>query len=108
MLLRLAPRKSCGSIIHWCALPLLLGLILSGISIYWSSPIFQHATDPTTGNFDDAADIGIWLCAHVPWMHNYGSPPDWVYNHFSLGQACSRRLFGCIGSVPTSSWPMVW
>ena len=70
---------------HWCALPLLLGLILSGISIYWSSPIFQHATDPTTGNFDDAADIGIWLCAHVPWMHNCGSPPDWVYNHFSLG-----------------------
>jgi cytochrome b subunit of formate dehydrogenase len=33
---------------HWCALPLLLGLILSGISIYWSSPIFQHVTDPTT------------------------------------------------------------
>jgi hypothetical protein len=25
---------------HWLNVPLLLGLILSGISIYWSSPIF--------------------------------------------------------------------
>ena len=70
---------------HWMNVPILLGLILSGISIYWSSPIYQHNPDPLTGNFDVAADIGIWICAHVPGLHHYSSPPDWVYNHFSLG-----------------------
>jgi thiosulfate reductase cytochrome b subunit len=70
---------------HWLNVPILLGLILSGISIYWSSPIYQHKPDPNTGNFDVAADIGIWICAHVPGLHRYSSPPDWVYNHLSLG-----------------------
>ena len=70
---------------HWLNIPLLLGLILSGISIYWSSPVYQHKPDPVTGNFDVAADIGIWICAHIPGQHHYASPPDWVYNHISLG-----------------------
>src|ERR1700739_2112094 len=65
--------------------PLLLGLILSGISIYWASPIFQHPPNPTTGNFDYFADAGIWICAHIPWLHHYADPADWVYNHSSLG-----------------------
>ena len=51
---------------HWLNVPILLGLILSGISIYWASPIYQHKPDPNTGNVDVAADIGIWICAHVP------------------------------------------
>jgi thiosulfate reductase cytochrome b subunit len=70
---------------HWLNVPLLLGLVLSGISIYWASPIYQLKPDPVTGNFDVAADIGIWICAHVPGQHHYASPPDWVYNHMSLG-----------------------
>ncbi len=70
---------------HWLNVPILLGLILSGISIYWASPIYQHKPDPITGNFDLAADIGIWICDHVPGLHRYSSPPDWVYNHISLG-----------------------
>jgi thiosulfate reductase cytochrome b subunit len=70
---------------HWLNVPLLLGLVLSGISIYWSSPIYQHKPDPVTGNFDTAADIGIWVCAHVPGQQHYASPPDWLYNHMSLG-----------------------
>jgi thiosulfate reductase cytochrome b subunit len=70
---------------HWLNVPLLLGLVLSGISIYWSSPIYQHKPDPVTGNFDVTADIGIWICAHVPGQRHYASPPDWVYNHMSLG-----------------------
>jgi thiosulfate reductase cytochrome b subunit len=70
---------------HWLNVPLLFGLILSGISIYWSSPIYQHRPDPVTGNFDVAADIGIWICAHVPGQRHYASPPDWLYNHMSLG-----------------------
>jgi hypothetical protein len=28
---------------HWLNVPLLLGLVLSGISIYWASPIYQHS-----------------------------------------------------------------
>lgn len=70
---------------HWLNVPLLLGLILSGISIYWASPIYQHKPDPNTGNFDVAADVGIWICAHAPGQHHYASPPDWIYNHMSLG-----------------------
>lgn len=38
-----------------------------------------------TGNFDPLADIGVWICAHVPGLHQYSNPPDWVYNHLSLG-----------------------
>ena len=70
---------------HWLNIPLILGLILSGTSIYWASPIYQHKPDPVSGNFDVAADIGIWICAHVPGQHYYASPPDWIYNHMSLG-----------------------
>ena len=80
---------------HWLNVPILLGLILSGISIYWASPIYQHKPDPITGNFDLAADIGIWICAHVPGLHRYSSPADWVYDHMSLGPgmlAVSLRL----------------
>jgi thiosulfate reductase cytochrome b subunit len=70
---------------HWLNVPLLLGLIVSGISIYWSSPIYQHKPDPVTGNFDVAADTGIWICAHIPGQRHYASPSDWLYNHMSLG-----------------------
>ena len=54
---------------HWLNVPILLGLILSGVSIYWASPVYQHKPDPLTGNFDPLADIGIWICAHVPGLH---------------------------------------
>jgi thiosulfate reductase cytochrome b subunit len=70
---------------HWLNVPILLGLILSGISIYWASPVYQHKPDPNTGSIDVAADIGIWICSHVPGLHHYSSPPDWLYNHLSLG-----------------------
>jgi thiosulfate reductase cytochrome b subunit len=70
---------------HWLNVPILLGLILTGMSIYWASPVYQHKPDPVTGNVDVVADIGIWICAHVPGLHHYNSPSDWVYNHMSLG-----------------------
>jgi thiosulfate reductase cytochrome b subunit len=70
---------------HWLNVPILLGLILSGMSIYWASPVYQHKPDPTTGNVDFVADVGTWICAHVPGLHHDSSPPDWVYNHMSLG-----------------------
>jgi hypothetical protein len=31
---------------HWLNVPILLGLILSGLSIYWASPVYQHKPDP--------------------------------------------------------------
>jgi thiosulfate reductase cytochrome b subunit len=70
---------------HWLNVPILLGLILSGISIYWASPFYQHKPDANTGNVDVAADIGIWMCVHVPGLRHYSNPPDWIYNHMSLG-----------------------
>ena len=70
---------------HWLNVPLLLGLVLSGMSIYWASPVYQHRPDPITGNFDVLGDLGIWLCAHVPGLQSYSRPPDWIYNHLSLG-----------------------
>jgi len=70
---------------HWLNVPILLGLILSGVSIYWASPVYRHKPNPQTGSFDPLADVGIWMCAHVPGLHHYSSPPDWVYNHISLG-----------------------
>ena len=48
----------CGS--HWLNVPVLLGLILSGVSTYWASPVHQHKPDPFTGNVDFLADVGIW------------------------------------------------
>jgi thiosulfate reductase cytochrome b subunit len=83
---------------HWLNVPLLAGLIVSGISIYWASPIYQHRPDPHTGNSDYFADAGVWLCAHVPGLHSYSRPPDWFYNHFSLGPymlAPALRLHWC-------------
>jgi len=72
-------------ITHWLNIPILLGLGLSGLAIYWAAPVYTHTPDPTTGNNDYLADIGMWICAHVPPLHKYASPGDWVYNHFSLG-----------------------
>ena len=53
---------------HWLNVPILLGLILSGVSIYWASPVYQHKPDPVSGNVDSLADIGIWIAveAHEP------------------------------------------
>ena len=72
---------------HWLSVPILLGLVLSGLSIYWASPVYQHKPDPLTGNIDTLADVGGWICAHVPGLDQYSSPPDFIYNHISLGPA---------------------
>src|SRR5271169_5232612 len=56
---------------HWLTIPLFLGLILSGISIYWASPVYQHDPNPTTGSFDYLANAGSWICAHLHWLHHY-------------------------------------
>src|SRR5215469_10923281 len=35
---------------HWLNVPILLGLILSGLSIYWASPVYKHKPDLQNGN----------------------------------------------------------
>ena len=70
---------------HWLNVPLLIGLILSGMSIYWASPIYEHAPDPQTGNADYLADAGTWVCGHIAWLCHDADPARWVYTHFSLG-----------------------
>jgi thiosulfate reductase cytochrome b subunit len=68
---------------HWVNVPLLLGLIASGMSIYWASPVFLHAPDPVTHNRDYLRDLGIFLAGL---FHDTGGEPRWwVYDHVSLG-----------------------
>ncbi|MGI4787818.1 MAG: cytochrome b/b6 domain-containing protein [Janthinobacterium lividum] len=79
---------------HWMNIPLLTGLVLSGISIYWAAPVYTHPAD-ANGNEDYLADIGFWIARHEPWRHSYGTSDNWVpgthystswlYDHFSLG-----------------------
>jgi hypothetical protein len=37
---------------HWLDIPLLCGVKLSGLAVYWASSIYQHTLDPRTENFD--------------------------------------------------------
>src|SRR5262249_39397520 len=72
-------------ITHWLTIPLLIGLILSGISIYWASPIYRHDPDPQSGSTDYLADAGTVVCNHIRGLWHDADPAHWVYNHFSLG-----------------------
>ena len=67
---------------HWANVPLLFGLIASGLAIYWAAPVFLHARDPVTGSRDYLADLGIAI-ARV--LGDAGHPRGWFYDHFSLG-----------------------
>ncbi len=69
---------------HWLNIPILLGLALSGLSIYWASPIYHHTPD-ASGTTDYFNNIGRWVVHTVPGQHHYAAPDDWFYNHFSLG-----------------------
>jgi thiosulfate reductase cytochrome b subunit len=62
---------------HWLNIPLLLGLIASGLSIYWASPVYEHPPDPVTHSTDYLADIG-----------RTGTGADsggWLYDRLGLG-----------------------
>jgi len=80
---------------HWLNVPVLFLLIASGLSIYWASPVFEHARDPVTGSTDYLADLGIWAVKHVPGLGGSGkpstlggsdtSPSGFIYRQFGLG-----------------------
>lgn len=70
---------------HWGNIPILLGLGLSGLSIYWAAPVFKHSYNQATGSDEYLADTGIWAVNHLPFQKTYAHPEEWFYNHFSLG-----------------------
>jgi len=68
---------------HWVNVPLLLGLIASGLSIYWAAPVFHHPPDPVTGSRDYLRDLGVAIAGA---LHDRGGDPrTWVYDHLGLG-----------------------
>jgi thiosulfate reductase cytochrome b subunit len=68
---------------HWVNVPLLLGLIASGLSIYWAAPVFHHAPDPATGSRDYLRDLGAAIAGA---LHDRGGEPrNWIYDHLGLG-----------------------
>jgi thiosulfate reductase cytochrome b subunit len=62
---------------HWMNVPLLLGLIASGLSIYWASPVYEHPPDPVTRSTDYLADIGRIVTS--------ADPGSWMYDRFGIG-----------------------
>src|SRR5262249_25261070 len=70
---------------HWLNVPILFGMIATGLSIYWAAPVFEHARDATTGSTDYIADLGIWIVRHVPGASGDHDPGGWVYNRVGIG-----------------------
>jgi thiosulfate reductase cytochrome b subunit len=70
---------------HWLNVPLLAGMIVSGLAIYWAAPVFQHAADPKTGSTDYLADLGVWIVRNMSWARGYARPATWFYDHLSIG-----------------------
>ena len=67
---------------HWINLPLLFGLIATGLSIYWAAPVFTHARDPVTGSRDYLVDLGRAIAGA---LRSDGDPRMWIYDHFGIG-----------------------
>ena len=70
---------------HWANIPILLGMILSGLSIYWAAPVYQHPANPATGSTDYLADLGRFAAAHLPGQKSSERSGRWFYDHASLG-----------------------
>jgi thiosulfate reductase cytochrome b subunit len=70
---------------HWLNVPILFGLIATGLSIYWAAPVFEHARDAATGSTDYLADLGIWIVRHVPGAGGAADPGGWVYDRVGIG-----------------------
>ena len=74
---------------HWLNVPVLLGLIASGLAIYWAAPVFIHPRDPVTMSRDYVLDIGARIAGL---LHDRGGDPrSWIYDHFSLGTGMLAR-----------------
>ncbi len=67
---------------HWAHVPLLLGLIATGLAIYWAAPVFRHAPAPGNPRGDYLVDVGRILARPFG-----GVPRPWLYERLSLGPA---------------------
>jgi len=67
---------------HWAHLALLIGLILSGLAIYWAAPVFRHAPTPGNPRGDYLVDAGRVLASP---FGGTGNMPNWFYDRFSVG-----------------------
>jgi thiosulfate reductase cytochrome b subunit len=70
---------------HWANVPLLLGLIATGLSIYWAAPVFEHAPHRATRSTDYLADLGFWTVRHVPGFGATRDPGGFVYDRLGIG-----------------------
>jgi thiosulfate reductase cytochrome b subunit len=70
---------------HWLNVPLLFGLIATGLSIYWAAPVFQHAPDRVTRSTDYLTDAGIWIVRHVPGAGTTKDSGGWIYERVGIG-----------------------
>ncbi len=70
---------------HWMNVPILLAMIATGLSIYWASPVFQHAPNAATGSRDYFADFGIWAARTFPAIAGKRTPAAWVYDRLGIG-----------------------
>jgi len=68
---------------HWANVPLLAGLLASGLSIYWAAPVFTHAFDPATGTREALATLGVRIARLLG--DTGGDPRAWIYDHLGLG-----------------------
>ncbi len=68
---------------HWGHVPLLVGLIVTGLAIYWAAPVFRHAPAPGNPRGDYLWDLGRALAP----LFGGGANSNWFYDRFSLGPA---------------------
>src|SRR5947207_14325400 len=68
---------------HWANVPLLFGLIASGLAIYWAAPVFVHARNPASGSREVLGDLGVAIARML--RDPGGEPRFWIYDHLSLG-----------------------
>jgi thiosulfate reductase cytochrome b subunit len=68
---------------HWVNVPLLLGLIASGLAIYWAAPVLVHRYDPALRSRDYLVDVGVAIARLL--SDRGGDPRLWIYDHLSLG-----------------------
>ena len=67
---------------HWIHVPLLLGLLVTGLAIYWAAPVFKHAPTAASPRGDYLADLGR---AVGPLFGAKANTRDWVYERLSVG-----------------------
>lgn len=67
---------------HWIHVPLLVGLIVTGLAIYWAAPVFKHRPTVANPRGDYVADLGA---AVGPLLGGRGDTRNWVYERLSIG-----------------------